>query len=54
MIQTVPFQGNRKDGFYAEVGGLILNQEALEDNRKVYINELKEWSYNLENIGKVV
>lgn len=54
VIRTVPFQGNRKDGFYAEVGGLILNQEALEDNRKAYINELKEWSYNLENIGKVV
>ena len=54
VIRTIPFQGNRKDGFYAEVGGVILNQEALEDNRKAYINELKKWTYNLKNIRKVV
>ncbi|MEY8369822.1 hypothetical protein AALA24_13825 [Anaerovoracaceae bacterium 42-11] len=54
VIRTIPFQGNRKDGFYAEVGGVILSQETLEDNRKAYINELKKWSYNLENIRKVV
>lgn len=54
VIRTIPFQGNRKEGFYAEVGGVILNQAALEDNRKAYINELKKWSYNLENIRKVI
>ena len=54
VIRIIPFQGNRKGGFYAEVGGVILNQEALEDNRKAYINELKKWSYNLENIRKVI
>ena len=29
VIRTIPFQGNKKDGFYAEVGGVILNQEAF-------------------------
>lgn len=54
VIRSVSLDGNQRDGFYAKLNDVIINQHELESERRLYIQELKKWTLNLPTNRKIV